>query len=89
MPGTGRVRQRQVGTWTIRALSGAESAPREYQGIGRDITEKKVAAARIKNYIRNMEFLARTSATFADVADDENIYQYMADRIARSNQNLT
>jgi PAS domain S-box-containing protein len=69
-------------SWTIRALFDAEGALHEYQGIGRDITEKKAAAARIKNYIRNMEFLARTSATFADMHDDENIYQFMADRVA-------
>lgn len=69
-------------SWTIRALFDSEGAIYEYQGVGKDVTEKKAAAAHIKNYIRNMEFLARTSAAFADMGDDENIYQYMADRVA-------
>ncbi|MBP1928729.1 PAS domain-containing protein [Methanolinea mesophila] len=33
-------------------------------------------------YLHNLEFLARTSATLADMGDDENIYQYIADRTA-------
>ncbi len=37
---------------------------------------------RINRYIKNLEFLARTSAKFADMDDDENIYQYIADSIA-------
>ncbi len=68
--------------WTIRALFDDEGVVNEYQGVGRDITEKKETAARIKNYIKNLEFLAQTSATFADMGDDENIYQYISDRIA-------
>ncbi|MCK9593617.1 MAG: PAS domain-containing protein [Methanoregula sp.] len=68
--------------WTIRALFDDEGIIREYQGVGRDTTEKKEAAARINNYIKNLEFLAQTSATFADMGDDENIYQYISDRIA-------
>jgi len=68
--------------WTIRALFDDEGVVHEYQGVGKDITEKKESAARINNYIKNMEFLARTSATFADMGDDEDIYQYISDRIA-------
>jgi PAS domain S-box-containing protein len=34
-----------------------------------------------KEYVHNLEFLARTSAELADMGDEENIYQYMADRI--------
>jgi PAS domain S-box-containing protein len=68
--------------WTIRALLEEDGVIPEYQGVGRDITEKKESATRIKKYIRNMEFLARSSAMFADMGDDENIYQYISDRIA-------
>jgi PAS domain-containing protein len=35
-----------------------------------------------REYVRNLEFLARTSAALADMGEEENIYQYMADRIA-------
>ena len=68
--------------WTIRALFDEEGVIHEYQGVGRDITDKKLAAARINQYIRNLEFLARSSATFADMGDDENIYQYIVDGVA-------
>jgi PAS domain S-box-containing protein len=50
--------------------------------IVEDITEKKEAEARITRYIRNLEFLARSSARFADMGDDEDIYRYIADSIS-------
>jgi len=34
-----------------------------------------------KEHLNNLEFLARTSATLADMGDDDNIYQYIVDRI--------
>ena len=37
---------------------------------------------REREYIHNLEFLARTSAALADMGEDENIYQYIADRLA-------
>jgi PAS domain-containing protein len=46
-----------------------------------NITGRKEAEARISNYIRNLEFLARSSATFADMGDDEDIYRYIAESI--------
>jgi len=47
-----------------------------------DITGKKEAEARIATYVKNLEFLARNSARFADMGDDENIYQFIADCLA-------
>ena len=35
-----------------------------------------------RSYVRNLEFLARTSAELADMGDDENIYRYIGERIA-------
>jgi PAS domain-containing protein len=35
-----------------------------------------------RRYLENLEFLARTSADLADMGDNDNIYQYIADRIA-------
>jgi PAS domain S-box-containing protein len=35
-----------------------------------------------REYVRDLEFLARTSTELADIGDDENIYQYIAERIA-------
>jgi PAS domain S-box-containing protein len=36
---------------------------------------------RERQYVRNLEFLARTSAELADIQDDENLFQYIADRL--------
>ncbi|MDD1715540.1 MAG: hypothetical protein LUQ01_00930 [Methanolinea sp.] len=35
-----------------------------------------------RNHLKGLEFLARTSARLADMGEEENIYQYIADRIA-------
>ncbi|HVP24813.1 MAG TPA: PAS domain-containing protein [Methanomicrobiales archaeon] len=37
---------------------------------------------REKRYLKNLEFLARTSAVLAEMGDDEDMYQYIADRVA-------
>jgi PAS domain-containing protein len=47
-----------------------------------NITGTKEAGARISRYIGNLEFLARSSAKFADMEDDEDIYQYIVNSIA-------
>lgn len=47
-----------------------------------NITDKKEAEARINRYIKNLEFLAKTSAKFADMDDEEDIYQYIVNSIA-------
>jgi PAS domain S-box-containing protein len=37
---------------------------------------------RVREYIHDLEFLTRTSAALADIGENENIYQYIVDRIA-------
>ena len=64
--------------WSIRALFDDDGHPHEYQGVGRDITEKCESAAKINNYIKMMEFLSRTSTDLMNIGDDEDIYEYVA-----------
>ena len=52
--------------WTVRVLFDDEQKPVEYQGIGRDNTEKREAATRINQYIRDMEFLSRKAQEFVE-----------------------
>jgi PAS domain S-box-containing protein len=52
-----------------------ENKPVEYQGIGRDNTEKREAAARINQYIKDMEFLSRKAQEFVDLSPDIDIFQ--------------
>ncbi|MDP2816659.1 MAG: PAS domain S-box protein, partial [Rectinemataceae bacterium] len=67
--------------WTIRALFNDEEVVHEYQGVGRDITEKREAAARINNYIKMMEFLSKTGTAFMDMREDDDIYEYVAQQV--------
>jgi len=68
-------------TWTIRAFFDASGHLSECQGVGRDITEKREAAAKINNYIRGMEFLSQTCMAFMDMHEDDDIYGYAARQI--------
>ena len=86
-PDIGRVPRVRWICWTFRALFDERGVIGEYQGVGRDITDKKQASARINHYIRNLEFLARSSAIFADMGDNENIYQFIVDSIAQLEPN--
>ena len=60
--------------WTVRVLFDDENKPVEYQGIGRDNTEKREAAARINQYIKDMEFLSRKAQEFVDHSPDTDIF---------------
>ena len=43
--------------------------------VGRDNTEKREAAARINQYIRDMEFLSRKAQEFVELSPDADIFQ--------------
>jgi PAS domain S-box-containing protein len=60
--------------WMVRVLFDDEHKPVEYQGIGRDNTEKREAAARINQYIKDMEFLSRKAQEFVELSPDIDIY---------------
>jgi PAS domain S-box-containing protein len=61
--------------WSVRVLFDDNKKPIEYQGIGRDNTEKHEAAARINQYVRDMEFLSRKSQEFVELSPDADIFQ--------------
>ncbi|MDD4137441.1 MAG: PAS domain S-box protein [Methanoregula sp.] len=60
--------------WTIRALFDDDGVAREYQGMGLDITDKREAAARINDYIKNMEFFSQKLQEFINLPLDADIY---------------
>jgi PAS domain S-box len=74
--------------WTIRALYDNEGNLHEYQGVGRDITEKCESAAKINNYIKMMEFLSKTGRDFMDFGDNDDIYEYVARHVQTLSQGL-
>jgi PAS domain S-box-containing protein len=61
--------------WTIRALFNDEGVVHEYQGVGRDITEKREAAARINNYISERELFSQKLQEFIELSPDADIYR--------------
>jgi len=70
--GTGRICWT---AWTIRGLFDESEECREYQAVGRDITEKKEAHARFKAHVTEMEFFSRKLQDFTELAPDANIYE--------------
>jgi PAS domain S-box-containing protein len=68
--------------WTVRALFDDENKPVEYQGIGRDNTEKREAAARINQYIKDMEFLSRKAQEFVDLSPNIDIFYVIGEGLS-------
>ena len=60
--------------WTLRALFNEEGNLHEYQGVGRDTTDKKEAAKRINQYIAQMDFFSRKLQEFIELSPDVDIY---------------
>ena len=60
---SGRIRWTQ---WTYRTLFDKYGTIIEFQGVGRDITEQKDAAAKISQYIADLEYLSQKSSEFLD-----------------------
>jgi PAS domain S-box-containing protein len=74
------VLQGTVGSRTVHFRG--KGIPTIFEDGGRGTTVILEDLTAEREYTRNLEFLARTSAQLADMGDDENIYQYIADRIA-------
>ena len=70
--GTGRICWT---AWTIRGLFDESEECREYQAVGRDITDKKEAHVRFKAHVTEMEFFSRKLQDFTELAPDANIYE--------------
>jgi PAS domain S-box-containing protein len=66
--------QRRWNVWTIRALFNEGGNLHEYQGVGRDTTEKRESAKKINQYIAQMDFFSRKLQEFIELSPDVNIY---------------
>ncbi len=60
--------------WTLRALLNEDESIREYQGIGRDITEQKESAEKLKEHANRMEFFSRKLQEFVELPSDADIF---------------
>ena len=61
--------------WTVRALFDDNLKLIEYQAIGKDNTEKREAATRINQYVKDLEFLSRKAQEFVEISADADIFQ--------------
>ena len=68
--------------WTVRALFDDHQKTIEYQGVGRDNTEKHEAATRINQYIRDMEFLSRKAQEFVESPPEADIFKIIGQGIS-------
>ncbi len=64
--------------WTVRALFDETQKPVEFQGVGKDNTEKREAATKINQYIRDLEFLSRRAQEFVEMSAEADIFQAIA-----------
>lgn len=47
----------------------------------RDITERKMAQEKEKQYVSNLSFLSQTAMDFVRLTEEENIYRYVCDKV--------
>jgi PAS domain S-box-containing protein len=64
--------------WTVRALFDDHQKLIEYQAVGKDNTEKREAATRINQYVKDLEFLSRKAQEFVEISADADIFQAIA-----------
>jgi len=60
--------------WILRVLYDHGTKPVEYQAIGQDITEKKEAAEKERQYIEQMDFFSRELQRFIELPPGADIY---------------
>ena len=61
--------------WTLRALIDDKGHLHEYQGVGRDITEKRDAREKIDQLLADQTFLYNKSKELVDLPGDADIYE--------------
>jgi PAS domain S-box-containing protein len=64
--------------WTNRAIFDENGTLREFQGMGRDITEQRETAEKISRYILQLEFISRKAMEFVHPAPDTDVYLTIA-----------
>ncbi|MDD1719742.1 MAG: PAS domain S-box protein, partial [Methanoregulaceae archaeon] len=60
-----------------------EVIPTMFEGGGTGLTIVLEDITERKKYVKNMEFLARTAIRFVDLADDDNIYRFIAEQVRK------
>jgi PAS domain S-box-containing protein len=64
--------------WTNRAIFDDRGVIREFQGMGRDITDQRETAERISRYILQLEFISRKAVEFVHSGPGDDLYVTIA-----------
>jgi PAS domain S-box-containing protein len=67
--------------WTIRGIFRDTDRPSEFQGVGRDITERRRAEERISRYIREIKFLSSTVSDFMKIQSTSYLFDTVGDHL--------
>ena len=68
--------------WTVRALFDDHQKLIEYQAVGKDNTEKREAATRINQYVKDLEFLSRKAQEFVELHKEADIFKIIGQGIS-------
>jgi PAS domain S-box-containing protein len=64
--------------WTNRAIFDDGGSIREYQGMGRDVTEQREIAEKVSRYILQLEFISRKALEFVHATPEDDLYLIIA-----------
>jgi PAS domain S-box-containing protein len=60
--------------WTNRVFFDEQGVAMEYQGTGRDVSDRRAAEELVASYAEEMKFLSQTAMSFVRIPDNEDIY---------------
>jgi PAS domain S-box-containing protein len=67
--------------WTVRGIFREGERPSEYQGVGRDISERRKAEQRISRYISEIKFLSSTVSDFMRIQSIPQLFDAVGDHL--------
>jgi PAS domain S-box-containing protein len=67
--------------WTIRGIFRDPDDPSEFQAVGRDITERRMAEQRISRYITEIKFLSSTVSDFMKIQSTPHLFDTVGEHL--------
>jgi PAS domain S-box-containing protein len=67
--------------WTNRGICDDDGQIIEYQGTGRDVSDRRVAEEKASRYAAEMKFLSKTAMSFVRVTDETDIYRIIGENL--------
>ncbi|MCD6307933.1 MAG: PAS domain S-box protein, partial [Candidatus Latescibacteria bacterium] len=64
-----------------KAIHDANGSITHYQGIILDVTERKIAEQKEKQYVKKLNFLSKCALEYASLSPDDNMYRFICDKL--------